>query len=79
LLANLRVQLQALNSVQFLDGEWLRFVDTWLDKSSDGIVERPARFTTTTSTILSLTTGVSRTSTWIRKHHAQQGAGDQAV
>lgn len=40
LLDNVRVQLQALNSVQFLDGEWLRFVQTWLDKPSDGIVEK---------------------------------------
>ena len=40
LLANVRVQLQALNSVQFSDGEWLRFAETWLDKPSDGIVEK---------------------------------------
>ncbi len=40
LLANVRVQIQALNNVQFSDGEWLRFVETWLDKSSDGIVEK---------------------------------------
>lgn len=40
LLTNVRVQLQALNSVQFADSEWLRFVTTWLDKPSDGIVEK---------------------------------------
>jgi type I restriction enzyme R subunit len=40
LLANVRVQLQSLNNVQFSDGEWLRFVETWLDKPSDGIVEK---------------------------------------
>lgn len=40
LLANVRVQLQALNAVQFTDGEWLRFVESWLDKPSDGIVEK---------------------------------------
>lgn len=40
LLANVRVQLQGLNSVQFLDAEWQRFVETWLDKPSDGIVEK---------------------------------------
>ena len=38
--ANVRVQLQELNNVQFSDGEWLRFVETWLDKPSDGIVEK---------------------------------------
>lgn len=40
LLANVRVQLQALNDVQFTDSEWLRFVESWLDKPSDGIVEK---------------------------------------
>jgi type I restriction enzyme R subunit len=40
MLANVRVQLQALNGVQFTDGEWLRFVETWLDQPSDGIVEK---------------------------------------
>lgn len=40
LLSNVRTQLQALNSVQFSDAEWLRFVDTWLDKSSDSIVDK---------------------------------------
>jgi len=37
LLANVRVQLQALNNVQFTDAEWQRFVSSWLDKSSEGI------------------------------------------
>ena len=40
LLTNVRVQLQTLNKVQFADGEWLRFIETWLDKPSDGIVEK---------------------------------------
>ena len=40
LLINVRVQLQTLNSVQFTNGEWSRFVETWLDKPSDGIVEK---------------------------------------
>lgn len=40
LLANVRAQLQALNGVQFTDVEWLRFVETYLDKPSDGIVEK---------------------------------------
>ena len=40
LLANVRAQLQALNAVQFTDGEWPRFVETYLDKPSDGIVEK---------------------------------------
>jgi type I restriction enzyme R subunit len=40
LLANVRVQLQTLNNVYFAEGEWLRLVETWLDKPSDGIAEK---------------------------------------
>ncbi|MDL1865834.1 type I restriction endonuclease subunit R [Betaproteobacteria bacterium PRO4] len=40
MLANARGQLQTLNNVQFADGEWLRFVETWLDKPSDGLNEK---------------------------------------
>jgi type I restriction enzyme R subunit len=40
MLANVRVQLQALNSVEFLEGEWKRFVETYLDKPSDTIVDK---------------------------------------
>ena len=40
MLANVRVQLQTLNNVQFTDGEWLRFVETYLDNPSDGIVDK---------------------------------------
>ncbi|KAB8311639.1 type I restriction endonuclease subunit R [Erwinia endophytica] len=40
MLANVRVQLQTLNNVEFLDGEWRRFVETWMDKPSDGVVEK---------------------------------------
>lgn len=40
LLANVRAQLQSLNSVQFSNGEWLRFVETFLDKPSEGIVDK---------------------------------------
>jgi type I restriction enzyme, R subunit len=40
LLANVRAQLQTLNNVQFADGEWWRFVETFLDTPSDGIVEK---------------------------------------
>jgi len=40
LLANVRDQLQALNKVQFSDGEWLRYVETYLDKPSDSIIDK---------------------------------------
>ncbi len=32
LLLNVREALQALNNVQFLESEWLRFVEVYLDK-----------------------------------------------
>jgi type I restriction enzyme R subunit len=40
LLTNVREQLQVLNNMQFADGEWLRFVETYLDKPSDSIVDK---------------------------------------
>jgi len=40
MLANVRVQLQALNKVEFSEGEWLRFVETYLDKPSENIVDK---------------------------------------
>lgn len=40
LLSNAREQLQALNNMQFLEGEWQRFVETYLDRPSDSIVDK---------------------------------------
>lgn len=40
MLANVREQLQALNKVTFSEGEWQRFVETYLDKPSDTIVDK---------------------------------------
>jgi type I restriction enzyme R subunit len=40
MLANVRVQLQSLNNVVFSDGEWTRFVEEYLDKPSDNLVEK---------------------------------------
>nr|WP_217352429.1 type I restriction endonuclease [Candidatus Viridilinea mediisalina] len=40
LLANVRAQVQALNNVQFSDGEWLRFVETYLDKPGDSMTDK---------------------------------------
>lgn len=40
MLANVRVQLQGLNNVQFSDNEWSRFVETYLDKPSENIVDK---------------------------------------
>jgi type I restriction enzyme R subunit len=40
MLANVRVQLQALNDVQFNDDEWQRFVDQYLDPASENSTDK---------------------------------------
>ena len=40
MLANVRVQLQALNTVSFTDKEWKRFAETYLDKPSDSVTDK---------------------------------------
>ncbi len=40
MLANVRVQLQALNKVQFTDSEWQRFVIEYLDNPSDNSIDK---------------------------------------
>ena len=40
LIKNLRVQLQRLNNVVFSDAEWRRFLEEYLDKSSDSLIEK---------------------------------------
>ncbi|QUC05154.1 type I restriction endonuclease subunit R [Aggregatibacter sp. oral taxon 513] len=40
LVKNLRVQLQHLNNVVFSDAEWRRFLEEYLDKQSDSLIEK---------------------------------------
>ena len=40
MLANVRIQLQSLNQVTFSDAEWTRFVEEYLDKPSDSLVDK---------------------------------------
>ncbi|WP_292033667.1 MULTISPECIES: HsdR family type I site-specific deoxyribonuclease [unclassified Brevundimonas] len=40
MLANVRVRLEDLNNVRFSDEEWQRFVSTYLDNPSDGIIDK---------------------------------------
>ena len=40
MLSNVRKQLQTLNDVVFSDGEWQRFVETYLDKPGDNIIDK---------------------------------------
>ena len=40
MLINVRVQLQHLNNTQFTDKEWARFVEEYLDKPGDNLVDK---------------------------------------
>ena len=40
MIANVRVQLQALNNVSFNDTEWTRFCEQFLNKPSDNIIDK---------------------------------------
>ncbi|MDU4897029.1 MAG: type I restriction endonuclease subunit R [Haemophilus parainfluenzae] len=40
LIKNLRAQLQRLNNVVFSDAEWRRFLEDYLDKPSDSLIEK---------------------------------------
>lgn len=40
MLANVRTQLQTLNNMEFTDSEWARYVEDYLDKPSDNLVEK---------------------------------------
>ncbi len=40
MLANARIQLQLLNNMEFTDNEWARYVEEYLDKPSDNLVEK---------------------------------------
>ena len=40
MLANVRVQLQNLNKIIFLDSEWVRFCEQFLDKPSDNHIDK---------------------------------------
>ncbi|EMP03217.1 type I restriction endonuclease subunit R [Leptospira santarosai] len=40
MLANVRENLQSLNGMQFSEGEWIRFVETWLNKPSDTVIDK---------------------------------------
>jgi type I restriction enzyme R subunit len=40
MMANARAQIQELNNMTFTNGEWLRYVEEYLDKPSDNLVEK---------------------------------------
>ncbi|MBK5446846.1 type I restriction endonuclease subunit R [Peribacillus sp. TH24] len=43
MLANVRMQLQNLNNVQFSEAEWIRFCEQFLDKPSDNHIDKTRR------------------------------------
>ena len=45
MLANVRVQLQKLNAMQFTNSEWQRFVLEYLDKPSDSLIDKTEKDT----------------------------------
>lgn len=40
MLANVKVQLQGLNNMAFSDSEWARFLEEYLDKPSDNLIDK---------------------------------------
>ena len=40
MLKNIRIQLESLNEVKFLDSEWKRFCEEYLDKPSDNYIDK---------------------------------------
>ncbi len=40
MLANARIQLQTLNDMVFTDSEWARYVEEYLDRPGDNLVEK---------------------------------------
>ena len=40
MLANARKQIQALNNMEFTDSEWSRYVEEYLDRPSDNLIEK---------------------------------------
>ena len=40
LLANVRLQIETLNAMHFSDAEWARYVEEYLDKPSDNLVDK---------------------------------------
>jgi type I restriction enzyme R subunit len=40
LLENLRIQIENLNNIHFNDSEWQRFLDEYLDRPGEGIIEK---------------------------------------
>jgi type I restriction enzyme R subunit len=60
LVANLRAQLEALNTITFSDAEWERFFATCVAGANDGIIEKTARLQEDHIQVLKRDDGTSR-------------------
>jgi len=73
MLANVRLQLATLNNVAFSDGEWMRFVESYLDKPSDTIVDKTRKIHDDYIHDFVFDDGRQK------EYRPQQSSGDQAV
>ena len=69
LVANLRLQLEALNKITFTDGEWQRFFAEKLASANDGIVEKTARIQTDHVQVLKRDDGTVKNIYLLDKQH----------
>ena len=69
LVANLRVQLEALNDYRFSDAEWERFFNERVASSGDGIVEKTVRIHEDHVQLLTRDDGSTKNISLIDKQH----------
>jgi len=67
MLANVRIQLQTLNDMAFTDSEWARYVEEYLDKPSDNLVEKTRKIHDNYIYDFVFDDGHIQTSTWLIK------------
>jgi len=67
LIANLRAQLEALNSIKFSDAEWARFFNSRIAGASEGIVEKSERIQEDAVQLLTRDDGTTKNITLIDK------------
>jgi len=69
LIANLRRQLEALNKIEFTEGEWARFFDEVLGKANEGVLDKTKRLQESEIQILRREDGTFRNVYLIDKQH----------
>jgi type I restriction enzyme R subunit len=69
LIANLKVQIEKLNKVEFTDTEWERFFSESISSEKDGIIEKTRRFQEDHIRVLKRDNGESKNIYLIDKHY----------